>query len=58
MKSSFKQLNLFETELTNTITETIVLPRGYKGLAAFRKYWGNKPIESLVFLIENLTKKR
>ncbi|MEH1858534.1 MAG: DNA methyltransferase [Nostoc sp.] len=57
MKSSFKQLNLFETELTNTSTETIVLPKGYKGLAAFHKYWGKKPIESLVFLIENLTKK-
>ncbi len=38
-------------------TETIVLPKGYKGLAAFHKYWGKKPIECLAFLIEKLTEK-
>ncbi|MBD1211606.1 MAG: DNA methyltransferase [Dolichospermum sp.] len=57
MKSSVKQLSLFELELTKTNPETIVLPKGYKGLAAFHKYWGKKPIECLAFLIENLTEK-
>ncbi len=32
-------------------------PRSYKGLSAFHKYWGKKPIECLGYLIENLTKK-
>lgn len=54
MKSLVKQLSLFELELTTTNPEKIVLPKGYKGLAAFHKYWGKKPIECLSFLIENL----
>lgn len=57
MKYIVKQLSLFELELTETNPETIVLPKGYKGLAAFHKYWGKKPIECLAFLIENLTEK-
>ncbi len=57
MNYSFKQLHLFELELTHTTCEKIVLPKGYKGLAAFHKYWGKKPIECLAFLIENLTEK-
>ena len=57
MKSIVKQLSLFELELTKTNPEKIVLPKGYKGLAAFHKYWGKKPIECLAFLIENLTEK-
>ncbi len=28
---------------------------GYKGLAGFHKYWGKKPLESLSFLIEELS---
>lgn len=57
MKSIVKQLELFEPELANTKPEAVVLPQGYKGLAAFHKYWGKKPIECLAFLIENLTEK-
>ncbi|MFM6021363.1 MAG: DNA methyltransferase, partial [Dolichospermum sp.] len=57
MKSLVKQLSLFELEVTTTNPEKIVLPKGYKGLAAFHKYWGKKPIECLAFLIENLTEK-
>ncbi|MCX6381417.1 MAG: DNA methyltransferase, partial [Armatimonadetes bacterium] len=30
-------------------------PQGYKGLHAFHKYWGKKPIESLAVMIERLT---
>ncbi len=33
----------------------IELPEGYKGLAAFHKYWGKKPVECLAFLMETLT---
>jgi 16S rRNA G966 N2-methylase RsmD len=57
MTSIVKQLNLFELEFTKPNSETIVLPKSYKGLAAFHKYWGKKPIECLAFLIENLTEK-
>lgn len=32
-------------------------PSGYKGLAAFHKYWGKKPIECLTFLIQKLSSK-
>jgi len=32
-------------------------PKGYKGFAAFHKYWGKKPIECLSYLVENLTDK-
>lgn len=32
-------------------------PDGYKGLAAFHKYWGKKPVEILSFLIESLSKE-
>lgn len=37
-------------------SEKATSPEGYKGLAAFHKYWGKKPIEYLSFLIETLTK--
>ena len=30
-------------------------PKGYKGLHAFHKYWGKKPLEPLAFLIDKLT---
>ena len=32
-------------------------PAGYKGLAAFHKYWGKKPLEYLTFLIQKLSSK-
>lgn len=34
---------------------SIESPEGYKGLAAFHKYWGKKPAECFSFLIELLT---
>lgn len=33
----------------------ISAPLGYRGLSAFHKYWGKKPIECLGFLVEKLT---
>jgi len=33
----------------------IMSPTGYRGLSAFHKYWGKKPIECLGFLIDTLT---
>ena len=33
----------------------VMAPTGYKGLSAFHKYWGKKPIECLGFLVEKLT---
>lgn len=47
---------LFDLERQNTKIKNLVKPRGYKGLAAFHKYWGKKPTECLSFLIESLTK--
>ncbi|MBN1899788.1 DNA adenine methylase [Candidatus Sumerlaeota bacterium] len=35
----------------------ILSPKAYTGLASFHKYWGKKPIESLSFIIEQLTKE-
>lgn len=48
-----KQLSLFNFNSTNI--ENLTAPKGYKGLAAFHKYWEKKPIECLSFLIESLT---
>lgn len=48
-----KQLSLFNLNSTNI--EDLATPKGYKGIAAFHKYWGKKPIECLSFLIESLT---
>jgi hypothetical protein len=33
----------------------LAYPQGYRGLTAFHKYWGKKPLECLGFLIEKLT---
>jgi hypothetical protein len=38
-----------------TSAREILSPDGYKGLAAFHKYWGKKPVECLTYLIETLT---
>ena len=35
--------------------DRLASPAAYKGLAAFHKYWGKKPIELTSFLIERLT---
>src|SRR5579862_948040 len=56
----------FETQLTldyaflpskpaAVAVSQIESPEGYKGLAAFHKYWGKKPVECLAFLMEMLT---
>ena len=34
---------------------TLNVPSAYRGLAAFHKYWGKKPVELVSFLIEKLT---
>lgn len=57
MTNLYKQLNLFESGFIGTNTKSLEFPKGYKGLAAFHKYWGKKPIECLGFLIETLTEK-
>jgi len=49
------QQTLFDIEPQRTEIKNFVCPRGYKGLAAFHKYWGKKPTECLSFMIENLT---
>jgi DNA modification methylase len=43
------QLKLIPTE------DEVQSPIGYKGLHAFHKYWGKKPLEPLVYLIDKLT---
>jgi DNA modification methylase len=35
----------------------IVKPSTYKGIYSFHKYWGKKPIESIIYFIQNYTKK-
>lgn len=32
-------------------------PAGYKGLYAFHKYWGKKPPETVIFLLEKLSER-
>jgi len=46
-----KQLSLFAETATNRTAISLHTPSAYKGLAAFHKYWGKKPIESLSFLL-------
>ncbi|MDJ0581000.1 DNA methyltransferase [Crocosphaera sp.] len=48
--------SLKSTELdSDKIQRVYTSPEGYKGLSGFHKYWGKKPIETWIFLIENLT---
>jgi hypothetical protein len=44
----------YQLELIPSL-DRVQSPRGYKGLHAFHKYWGKKPLEPLAFLIETLT---
>ncbi len=37
--------------------ENVLHPETYRGLSSFHKYWGKKPIESLSFIIEQLTEE-
>ena len=46
---------LFEVRKQPTRKECVSAPQGYRGLAAFHKYWGKKPVECLSYLIEALT---
>jgi DNA modification methylase len=51
------QTNLFSETSVPTKTEDMLAPESYTGLSGFHKYWGKKPIESLSYLIENLTEE-
>ncbi len=46
---------LFDIEKQKTHKADLNKPSGYRGLAAFHKYWGKKPVECMAYLIENLT---
>ena len=50
------QPTLFDIDDNYTV-ESISNPKTYKGIYAFHKYWGKKPIESLDYFIENCTNK-
>lgn len=50
------QPTLFDIDENHTV-ESISNPKTYKGIYAFHKYWGKKPIESLDYCIENCTSK-
>jgi hypothetical protein len=49
------QTSLFSQRELKTEIADFVAPKTYTGLAGFHKYWGKKPIESICYLIENLT---
>ncbi|TKJ40108.1 type II modification methylase [candidate division LCP-89 bacterium B3_LCP] len=49
------QISLFKDVDKDNYNKQILIPEGYKGFSAFHKYWGKKPVEYLVFLIEILT---
>jgi 16S rRNA G966 N2-methylase RsmD len=49
------QALLFDVEVQKTHEVDLNRPSGYRGLAAFHKYWGKKPVECMAYLIENLT---
>lgn len=50
------QPTLFNINENHTV-ESISNPKTYKGIYAFHKYWGKKPVESLDYCIENCTNK-
>lgn len=50
------QLKMFESQEVD-LANRFFNPSGYKGLYAFHKYWGKKPVECMSFLIENLSDK-
>jgi len=52
------QALLFEVESRRTKGTDLSAPQGYRGLAAFHKYWGKKPVEYCTYLIENLTHEK
>lgn len=48
---------LFDLEALPISVASATNPSGYKGLSAFHKYWGKKPIEPLLLLIERLSEE-
>lgn len=54
MKEPSEQLSL-GFEPANVSVADVMSPTGYRGLSAFHKYWGKKPVECLGFLIDTLT---
>jgi len=50
-----KQGVLFPVEKARIGQAELHSPKGYRGLAAFHKYWGKKPVECLGYLVESLT---
>ena len=48
------QSEMFSPSETPASSAQVINPTGYKGLHAFHKYWGKKPIEPLSFLIDHL----
>lgn len=44
-----------EPDLFTKEEDIAINPDGYKGLAAFHKYWGKKPVEIIDYLISKLT---
>ncbi|GAK56562.1 hypothetical protein U27_03524 [Candidatus Vecturithrix granuli] len=51
------QQELFKKSDLEVNIQAVLSPSGYKGLAAFHKYWGKKPLECLTFLIQKLSSK-
>ena len=49
-----RQLEIFPSSNCQTMTAQATNPMGYKGLHAFHKYWGKKPLEPLAYHVENL----
>ena len=49
-----RQLEMFPSLTYQTMVAQASNPTGYKGLHAFHKYWGKKPLEPLAYIIENL----
>lgn len=49
------QQELFPKAEIEVTLHNALSPAGYKGLAAFHKYWGKKPLECLTFLIQKLS---
>ncbi|MBI2170461.1 MAG: site-specific DNA-methyltransferase, partial [Chloroflexi bacterium] len=50
-----RQMALFERASSGSGIEELARPSGYVGLQAFHKYWGKKPLEPLLFLIDSLS---
>ena len=48
------QIDLFPQSHIQVRPSQAMNPIGYRGLHAFHKYWGKKPSEPMMFLVENL----